>query len=230
MSSVILVFSGAVGALALAAVAWGIWMWSRQQAAPAPSAAPVVEVAVDTAETEIASAPELEPPAIARWPAAIEPAGVSEEAPSERPKTPEERLAERARASAEQFAEQEEDDDPDAERERAYMQGVFDRARREWMGMIDGYFEQPDDKRDEYLRTAGEEFRKRMEAERLAAGLPAQPRNPGRVWMEVMRMNQEQMTDEEKARVMEFANDIVQRQMARFKAQMERQLGVAPQQ
>jgi len=224
-----LVLSGAAGALALAAVAWGIWTWSQRSATLASSpAAPAVMAAEQPSPEIVAVEPAAEPAAPETNPeATIEPAAGTDSAP-ETPKTPEEMLAERARASAEQLANQEADD-PDAERERAYMEASFDKLRQESMAMIDGYFAQPEDKRDEYLRKAGEEFRKRMEAERLAAGLPAQPKNPGRIWMEVMQMNQERMSEEEKARILEFTNDIAQRQMARFRANMERQLGVQPQ-
>ncbi len=232
-SSAVLVLSGAAGALALAAVAWGVWTWSQRSAPLAPSPAVPAITASEQPDPEIAvAAPAVEPAAPESRPrAAIEPASGTETA-AEPPRSAEEMLARRAQESAERLTEQQlanPDEEAEAERERAYMEASFDKLRQESMAMIDGYFAQPEDKRDEYLRKAGEELRKRMEAERLAAGLPAQPRNPGRMWMELMQMNQERMSEEEKARILEFTNDIAQRQMARFRAMMERQLGVEPQ-
>ncbi|MBN2584427.1 MAG: hypothetical protein JXL80_15305 [Planctomycetes bacterium] len=232
-NAMLLVLSGAIGALVVVAAAWGVWMWLQ------PDEAEPAAVLATPPDAPAESPVETPVPAVEPEPAPVAVAAVGNRAEAEPAlgpesvdvpeKTPEEILMEKARKSAEQYAEQANTDDG-FEEEQAFLEARFDQRKKQFMDSIDGYFAQPEDKRDEYLRKIGEEFRKQSEAERLEAGLPAQPRNQGRMWAEFMRMSQEKMTDEEKAKVKDFMNDMVKRQVARFQAEMERQLNSPPRQ
>lgn len=132
--------------------------------------------------------------------------------------------AEAGKAGSEDPALAEANRQADREHELAYMNATFDNNKARLMQIIDAYFELPMDERPDYLRTAFEELRKTVEAERTADGMPARPPQGPAMMQEFMKTFSERSTEEEKVKVKQFFGDVMQMQMARFQAEMERRL------
>jgi len=114
------------------------------------------------------------------------------------------------------------------ELERQHLRRKFEERKAQFMGIIDTYMALPVEDRPDYLQKAMEEWRQQAEAERVAEGLPARPRNQGLVMREMMGMARENLTEEEKKKVGVFMGDVMQMQMARVQAEFERQLHTPP--
>ena len=230
---------GALGMLILVAAGWGA-MGLLGGDEPLPPAVASVDVEPDVPPLDEPlvppAVPEPSEPDSAPTETAIEPVAEAEKDPGQPAETKpfegdkrtlEEILEEKARKSAEELARAAEEDDG-FEQDRAYLEANFVKRKEQMLKIIDGYYDRPDEQRDDYLREAMERLGREAEADRQAAGLPAQPRNRGRMWREFMGMIGENTTEQEKTKIKGFLGDVVQRQVARFQARLERQIDGPP--
>ena len=224
-----------LGAALMGVVLGGAWvgyqLWSGGQGRAEATVASAKDAAALAVPEQPAAAPKAEPASRAVVPPAPEPlaqarpaapaAQGDEPAQSEaQSASPDEAKVAAAReAQAREKAHQE---------ELAYMEKKFDERKAQWMTIIDAYLALPAEERQDYLRKAMEELRQADEAERQTLGLPARPRNQPAVFREMMGMMRDRLTEDEKKKVGTFMADVMQNQVARMQAEIERQLRTPP--
>lgn len=223
---------GALGMLILIAAAWGAWhVLQPDEVAPPQTVAstdpkPDPEPVAPPAESEPPE-PESAPTEVASEPAGEDLKESDESAdakPSEGDKrTLEEILEEKARRSAEELAKAAEEDGG-FEADKAHLEANFQKRKKQFMSIIDGYFDRPLEEREAYMRESFQKLGEEIAAEREAAGLDPQPRNQRRMMGEFFRMAGENLNEEEKEKVLDFTKDIMRSQMAKFEARLEQQL------
>jgi hypothetical protein len=210
---------GAAAMLVLVAGGWAAYHYLAASpepvvaAAPAVAApAPVVPVPVVEAPKPVAVVAKVEPPEAAK------PEPAAKEEPAKKPEEAKPTDEEKERAF---------------QAEVAFMERRFDEHKAMYMNMIDAYLALPADQRLDYLRKVGEDLRQQIENERQLEGLPARAGDQRRAMGEMLRMFRERGTEDEKKKVSTFMGDMVQQQMARFQAEMQKQIngpaGAAPQ-
>ncbi|NIA21454.1 MAG: hypothetical protein GWP05_05685 [Anaerolineaceae bacterium] len=218
---------GALGMLILIAAGWGAMGLLRRDQTPPPPAVASADAKPDLPPVSEPSEPDSGPAETVNEPVAEEGKDSGQPAEAKPPegdkRTLEEILEEKARKSAEELAKAAAEDDG-FEADRAYLEANFLKRKEQMLKIIDGYYEHPDEQRDDYLRGALEKLRREAEADRQAAGLPAQPRNQRRMWQEFMGMIGENSSEQEKTQIKTFLGDVMQRRFARFQAQFERQI------
>jgi len=224
---------GALGMSILIAAAWGAMGLLRRDDTPPP-------LAVASADAKPDVPPVDEPLVRPAVPEPSEPASApvetvnaeegrdsgepAETKPSEGDKrTLEEILEEKARKSAEELAKAAEEDGG-FEADKAHLEANFLKRKKQFMAIIDGYFDRPLEEREAYMRESFRKLGEQVAAEREAAGLPPQSRNNRRMMGEFFRMAGQNLNDEEKEKVLTFTKDIMRSQMAKFEARMEQQL------
>jgi len=233
------VLVGALGMLILTAAAWGVRGLLRRSPTPLSAVAsadakadvpPVDEplirpVVPESSKLAGTPAETVNEPLVEEGKNSGEPAETKP--PKGDKRTLEDILEEKARKSAEELAKAAEEDDG-FEADRAYLEANFLKRKEQMLKIIDGYYECSDEQRDDYLRTAMEKLRREIEADRQAAGLSAQPRNRGRMRQEFMGMIGENTSEQEKTKIKTFFGDVMQRQFAKFQAQLEHQIDSPP--
>ncbi|MBN2584428.1 MAG: hypothetical protein JXL80_15310 [Planctomycetes bacterium] len=232
-----LILVGALGVLAIEAALWGGWrLWGgcgcRQSQSAATAESPP-QVPVDPAPAAIAdggSAPDAVQPVAAgdadadsaKPEATVADATSPDVSAGTEDLTPEEVLARKARESVERAAEDERRIAAMDEAERTFWEGNFDKYKTSIMEMIDGYFDRPMEERFDFVMEYNKEFMTQLMADRKAANMPAEVRNPQKVNEQFIQMLGARMTDEEAGKFKAYVNDVVKMQLARMNVQLDK--------
>lgn len=234
---------GALGVLVVEGALWGGWhIWcagGRGSSSPAPIAVeappgnvPASPVADAGGTASKQPQPDAAPTTSGTMTAdvadpASEPPAAASNVPPE-PLTPEELLTRKAEESVQRRADEASRAAEQDEAERTFWADRFDAYKAMIMATIDGYFECPAEGRYDYLVEKNREFMTQLFADRKAAKLPAEIRNPQKVNEEFMKMLGERMNAEERQKLDAYIQDMVKVQLDRMKTLMDAPGGPPP--